>query len=101
MKKTFILMIIVCFTLWGCNQSNDVKGEFDLKGKILEMDKDGNRILMDNEVDGLVWITLNEQDVTSNYEVGQEIAVWIDGGLMESYPAQAKALNMEIFTSDK
>ena len=101
MRKKYIYMIVICFALLGCTQSNAVKGEFDLKGNILEMDEHGNRILMDAEEDGLVWVTLNERDVMSNYEVGQEIVVWIDGGLEESFPAQAKALNIEDVTSDK
>lgn len=93
--------MVICFVLLGCAQTNDVKGEFDLKGIILEIDGDGNRILMDAENEGLVWITLKKGDITTNYEVGQEIVVWIDGGIAESYPAQAKVLNIEIVASDK
>ncbi len=100
MKKIFMFIIIICFALLGCSQMDAVKGEFDLKGKILEINEDRSSILIDAEEDGLVWITLNERDVTSNYEVGQEIVVWIDGGLAESYPAQAKALNIESVTPD-
>lgn len=100
MIKRMILIMIVCFALWGCNQSNIVKGEFDIKGKIVEMDASGKRLLIEAEKDGLVWITLNERDMMNNYELGQSIVVWVDGGLEESYPAQGKALNIEITESD-
>ena len=100
MKKRFISIMLVCITLWGCNQSNVVKGEFDIEGKIIEMDASGNRLLIEAEEDGLVWITLNERDRMTDYEVGQSIVVWVDGGLEESYPAQGRALNIEIIDSD-
>ena len=101
MKKRFISILLVCFTLWGCGQSNDIKGEFDLKGKIIEISKDAKSILMDDEEVGLVWVTINDPNVTANYKVGQQIVVWIDGGLKESYPAQGMALNIQIIDVDK
>lgn len=30
------------------------------------------------------------------YEEGQEVAVWVDGGVDTSSPASAKALNIEV-----
>lgn len=97
MKKCLILLLILCFTLVGCNQKeNDVKGEYDLMGIITEVDIEGNRILAKEVDKEPIWIALQKNGNINNYNVGQEIVVWIDGGIDTSTPAYAKALNIEI-----
>ena len=96
MKKYLILLLILCFTVVGCNQKEDtVKGEYDLKGIITEVDLEGNRILAEEIDKGLIWIALHENGNIKNYNVGQEVAVWVDGGIDTSSPASTKALNIE------
>ena len=55
---------------------------------------------MEDKKVGLVWVTLHENGDISKYEKGQEIVVWIKGGIKESSPAQADARNIE-FTAPK
>ncbi len=98
MKKHLILLLIVCFTLMGCSQNKDaVKGGYDGMGIITKIDIEENRILVDDIDTGLIWITLHDNGEIKNYKEGQEIIIWIDGGIDNaSSPAQAKALNIEL-----
>ena len=101
MKKYLILLLIPCFTLAVCNQKEDtVKGEYDLKGIITEVDIEGNRILAEEVDKGLIWITLHQNGNIKNYNVGQEVAVWVDGGIDTSSPAYTKALNIETLSGE-
>ncbi|MBS4192515.1 DUF3221 domain-containing protein [Bacillus sp. FJAT-49705] len=99
-KKYITFLFIFCFTLVGCNQEGDtVKGEFDKKGIITQIDIEGSRILVDDAETGLIWITLNKNENINNYKEGQEVVIWIDGAIKESYPAQADALHIELSQS--
>ena len=96
LKKYFMLLLLLCFTLVGCSGKEDtVKGAYDRKGVITEIDVKGNRILVDDIESGLIWIDLHENGNLKNYEEGQEVVIWIDGGIDTSLPASAKALNIE------
>lgn len=94
--KKYLILLIICFALIGCSQNDEaVKGAFDKKGMILEVDNESSRILVE-EVDGsLIWITLPDTLDPTRFEKEQEVVVWIDGFIMESNPAQAKALQVE------
>ncbi|MEH7346378.1 DUF3221 domain-containing protein [Bacillus sp. JJ1532] len=94
--KKYIVLLLFSFILFGCTQKSDVKGEADMKGSILEIDKDARRILVEDYEKGLVWVTLNETDNMKELQVYQEVAIWIEGAIAESYPGQAKALHVEI-----
>lgn len=100
MKKHLLLILIVCFTLVGCNGGNAEKGRADIKGIIKEVDYEGNKILVEDKHEGLIWVALQENGEISKYIEGQEVVVWIKGGIRESSPAQADALNIE-FTNPK
>ncbi|MEH7304446.1 DUF3221 domain-containing protein [Neobacillus drentensis] len=100
MKKHLLLILIVWFTLVGCNGGNAEKGRVDIKGIIKEVDYERNKILVEDKHEGLVWVTLQENEDISEYLEGQEVVVWIKGGIRESSPAQADALNIE-FTNPK
>ncbi|MBV7506692.1 YobA family protein [Bacillus sp. sid0103] len=100
MKKHLLLILIVCFTLVGCNGGNAEKGRVDIKGIIKEVDYEGNKILVEDKHEGLVWVALQENGDISKYLERQEVVVWIKGGIRESFPAQADALNIE-FTNPK
>lgn len=96
MKKQVFFILIFCMMLEGCSGTEDaVKGTIDLKGTIVEIDQSGRRILMENKDYGRVWVKLHENGEIEEFENGQEIVVWVDGEIKESWPAQAKALNIE------
>ncbi|WNS75800.1 DUF3221 domain-containing protein [Bacillus sp. DTU_2020_1000418_1_SI_GHA_SEK_038] len=96
MKKLFTWLLLFSFILVGCNQKNDVKGESDIKGVILEVNKEVGRILVEDVEKGLVWITLKATEDINKFQPYQEVAVWVEGAIAESYPSQAKALHVEI-----
>jgi Protein of unknown function (DUF3221) len=84
-------------TFVGCDSNDDtVKGQIDRQGIITEVDVTGNSVLVDDPDNGLIWLTLPSFGDITKYEVNQEVVVWIDGGVKESYPAQATARNIEI-----
>lgn len=102
MKRYLVLLLIVCLTLVGCDaKDNAVKGQIDRKGFIIEVDVTGNRVLVDDPDKGFIWLTLPSFGDITKYEVNQEVVVWIDGGVNESYPAQAAALNIEIVKAEQ
>lgn len=98
MKQTLMLLVLLSL-LVGCKgDKDDMKGEFDIKGTITEIDDKGNRILVKETESELIWITLQENGNINKFDKGQVVAVWIDGLIAESAPAQGKALNIEIIT---
>ncbi|WP_342433077.1 DUF3221 domain-containing protein [Neobacillus sp. FSL H8-0543] len=101
MKRILILVLILCFSLVGCNQKDaSIKGEYDITGTITEVNTEGRQILVEDKQIGLVWISLHEEGDISTFQIGQTVAVWTDGKIRESYPAQTNALNIEILTTD-
>ena len=102
MKRYLVLLLIVCLAIVGCDaKDNEVKGQFDQKGFITEVDVTGNRVLVDDPDKGPIWLTLPSFDDITKYKVNQEVVVWIDGGVKESYPAQATARNIEILGAEE
>lgn len=100
MKRYFFLLLIVCLNLVGCNDKDKaVKGQIDSKGIITEIDVKGNRVLVNDQDMGFVWLALPDHGDITKYKEGQEVVVWIDGGIDESSPAYAKALNIEMVGS--
>lgn len=97
MKRYLFLLLIVCVSFVGCDaKDNAVKGQIDRKGFIIEIDVTGNRVLVDDPDNGLIWLNLPGHGDITKYEVDQEVVVWIGNGVKESSPAQAAALNIEI-----
>ncbi|MNR40170.1 hypothetical protein D3C85_1584340 [compost metagenome] len=41
-----------------------------------------------------IWL----KTTTSNYSVGQKVRYWVDGGINESFPAQASTKSIEIIS---
>ena len=99
MNKLLILPCI-CIISFGCNKEEEFSpgevGKMDARGIITEVDRHNNRILIEETDFDLIWITLNNYTSIDRYEIGQEVAVWIDGVIAESAPAQGNALNIEI-----
>ncbi|MFS0821858.1 DUF3221 domain-containing protein [Bacillus sp. 1P02SD] len=101
MKKNLIILFLICFTLVGCSNKEEVKGEFDIKGNIVEINEKENRILVEDADKGQTWVALPENGNIKNFQEGQEVVVWVEGGIDTSAPASAKALNIEITTPKK
>ena len=102
MKKYLILMTILCLFLLGCAQKDDAeKGGYDLQGNITKIDPEEDSILIEDLTKGLTWISLHENEQIENYKTGQKVAVWIDGAILTSSPAFAKALHIEILEETK
>lgn len=102
MKKHLVLLLVVGLTLVGCTAKDNVsEGQIDRKGFITEVDVTGNRVLVDDPDNDLIWLTLPSFGDITKYEMNQEVVVWIDGGVKESYPAQATARNIEILGAEE
>lgn len=96
-KKGFVFLFLSCIILVACSaESEEAKGEIDVQGNVVEVDGVQNSILVEDNQKGLTWIALHENGDIKDYEIGQEVAVWVDGGVDTSSPASAKALNIEI-----
>lgn len=98
MKRQLIWLVLICFLTVSCSQKEVFKGEYDRKGIITDIDTKENRVLIDDKKHGLIWIKLNEIDHYENFNLGQEVVVWVDGIISQTVPAQAKALHIESAT---
>ncbi|MEH7225909.1 DUF3221 domain-containing protein [Bacillus sp. JJ1566] len=96
MKKDFIILLLICLALVGCNNKEEVKGAFDIKGNVIEINAKENSLLVEEKDKGLTWVTLPESGNIKDFQEGMEVVVWVDGGVDTSFPAAAKALNIEI-----
>lgn len=103
MKKLLILTFILYFSiLTGCNINGDteikgtvtVNGEPGIKGTVNEVES--SSILVEDEKIGLIWLSLPDGTDSHDFEKGQTVAVWTDGKIRESYPAQGTALKIEV-----
>lgn len=100
--KKYLILLLTCFALIGCSPKDDtVKGEFNKKGLLLEIDHEHRRILVEEVEGGLIWVTLPDTIDLVSFKEGNEVVVWIDGNIMESHPSQAKALQVELVEGDK
>lgn len=44
-----------------------------------------------------IWISGVQEDV----KIGEKVKVWVDGPILESYPAQGRATSIEVLTMEK
>ena len=93
--KKLLLFLLLCTTVVGCNSEGDkMIGEANFAGTIT--DKRSGSILLEEKNSEVVWIIVPEGESINDYQLGQDVSVWITGGLMESDPPQAKALQIEV-----
>ena len=92
MKKLIALVLaLVCvLSLVGCNNRSMnyiIENELSITG-IVEETND-NSILIENE-DGEYWVSLNveNKDSMTHFSIGDEVVVYYDGNIAESYPMQ-------------
>lgn len=96
--KNYLLLLLICFlALVGCNAKEKAVAErLEIKGIIIGIDIEGNRILVDDPDTGFIWLALPAHDDIKKYEEGLEVKVWIDGGIDTSSPAYAKAFMIKL-----
>ena len=90
MKKliVFTLLLIVALTLSGCNNRNMddiIQTEPNITGIVKTINNDV--FLMENE-EGEYWVSLNveNKDSMTYCSTGDEVVVYFDGNVAESYP---------------
>ena len=92
MKKLIALVLaLVCvLSLVGCNNRSMnyiIENEPSIMGIV--KDTNDNSILIENE-DGEYWVSLNveNKDSMTHFSIGDEVVVYYDGNIAESYPMQ-------------
>ena len=92
MKKLIALVLaLVCvLSLVGCNNRSMnyiIENEPSIMGVV--KDTNDNSILIENE-DGEYWVSLNAEnkDSMTHFSIGDEVVVYYDGNIAESYPMQ-------------
>ena len=92
MKKLMALVLaLVCvLALSGCNNRSMnyiIENEPSITGIVKETND--NSILIENE-SGEYWVSLNveNKDSMTNFSIGDEVVVYYDGNIAESYPMQ-------------
>ena len=90
MKKTIVLVLVCLLILAGCGNRtmNDIIAN---KPSITGIVKDTGEkaILIENE-NGEYWVSLNveNKDSMTSFRIGDEVVVYFDGMVAESYPMQ-------------
>ena len=92
MKKLIALMLLlICLLgLVGCNNRSMnyiIANEPNIAGVVKEANE--NSILIENEI-GEYWVSLNveNEDSMTHFSIGDEVVVYYDGNIAESYPMQ-------------
>ena len=91
MKKfiALILALVCIFTLAGCVRSMNyiISNEPSITGIVQKITNDS--VLMENE-SGEYWVSLDveNKDSMTHFAIGDEIVVYYDGNIAESYPMQ-------------
>lgn len=92
MKKTLALLLaLVCLlTLAGCDRKSMnyiIQNEPSIPGIV--RDTTENAILIENE-DGEYWVSLDVEnpDSMTHFQIGDQVMVYFDGSIAESYPMQ-------------
>ena len=92
MKKpiALILVLLCLLGLAGCsNRSMNyiIANEPNITGVVKEANE--NAILIENET-GEYWVSLNveNKDSVTHFSIGDEVVVYYDGNIAESYPMQ-------------
>lgn len=92
MKKLIALVLILACVLAvaGCNNRSInyiISHEPNIAGTVKSVTD--NAVLMENET-GEYWVSLNveNKDSMTHFSIGDEIVVYYDGNIAESYPMQ-------------
>ena len=92
MKKliTVVLVVICIMTMCGCNNRSMnyiIQNEPNMTGIVKRINNDA--FLMENE-NGEYWVSLKVENKDSmiHFSIGDEVVVYYDGNVAESYPMQ-------------
>ena len=92
MKKliTVVLLMLLVFSMAGCkNRSMNyiIQNEPNITGMVKTITNDA--FLMENET-GEYWVSLKveNKDSMTHFSIGDEVVVYFDGNVAESYPMQ-------------
>ena len=90
-KLTALVLTFICvLALAGCNNKS-VNNIIENKPNVVGIIKEAadRSILIENE-NGEYWVSLNAEnkDSMTNFNIGDEVVVYYDGGIAESYPMQ-------------
>lgn len=115
MKVRFICAITIFLSLiliiTGCTQPPPTEEGLAIEGFIIEKEErilvaEGitsekfieikDRTLQELDKERISLIYLSYEDNNQDLKVGDKVKVWIDGGIDDSYPAQAKAKKFEV-----
>jgi hypothetical protein len=94
-KKLFILAIVqvLIYTMLGCSSMPDYS-RVDRSGEIIEIDKDNNRILVDDKENGQIWIDVSK--VNDKFFEKLEVLVWLDGDVIDTEPQEGTAERIDV-----
>lgn len=105
MRKYYLVLLFILISIWisACSNEPSFDKEADIIGYVIG--KTNDRILVvSKEAEDLsatggvrefynaVWLTGKADDV----QIGNQVKVWYDGGVKESYPAQAAIGKIEL-----
>ncbi|HWI48603.1 MAG TPA: hypothetical protein VNU45_10315 [Rummeliibacillus sp.] len=95
MRRIFLLCCL-SILLFGCNNDDHTeKGKFDIEGKVTEIPAGDHTVVVKNNDGAIYHVTLPENDVSSNYKLGDHLVIWTSE-IDTSNPAIAEALHIEI-----
>jgi hypothetical protein len=99
-NQLFNLRIIGVFlfallSLLGCSEESNYNS-IDSHGIIIDGDKANKEILLDDKVNGPIWVDLSEIIDWDDYHSPLEVNVWLEDGITESDPKQGKAVKIQI-----
>lgn len=92
MKKiiSFVLALLCALTLFGCDRRSMnyiISHEPSITGIVRDV---GEHAILIENADGKYWVSLDveNKDSMTSFRIGDEVVVYFDGSVAESYPMQ-------------
>ena len=92
MKKiiSFVLALLCTLTLFGCDRRSMnyiISHEPSITGIVRDV---GEHAILIENADGEYWVSLDveNKDSMTSFRIGDEVVVYFDGSVAESYPMQ-------------
>lgn len=105
-----LMIVIMIIALLGCEEklTSEPSGQgyvFEIsEGRVLILDNvkvsdfgNGWKDIFEDYTGNAIWLKTS----TSKYKVGQKVRYWVDGGVNDSFPAQASAKKIEIIKAEE
>lgn len=94
--RSILIVLLFVFSLSACSSDTDYS-TVERQGKIIEVDRERERILVNDSEHGQIWIDLsNISGDHARYHPPLEVNVWLDGPVQESDPAHGKAKKIQV-----